>query len=209
MPTVALRRSFSPVLPARAATNSLRLEWFSMLAGLASESARTFPEASMMVARAPAARASCAAISGSVWVRSVSTRCANRSVFCVRLRSISARREASQAPPIMTSRIAAVAAITIRKTARSLKKMRSFTCSSFRGLETVAGAAHSLQITRVLGIGLDFFTNASNVDVDRARRDVRCVAPDRIEEMVATENAPRMAGEVVEQAELGGGGGNR
>src|ERR1700686_1576776 len=109
----------------------------------------------------------------------------------------------------MRSRIAAVAAITIRKTARSLKNMRSFTCSSFRGLESVAGAAHGLQITRVLGVGLDFFADATNVDVDRARSDVGGVAPDGIEQMVATENAPRMAGEVVEQAELGGGGGNR
>ncbi len=98
--------------------------------GLDSESARTLPEASMMVARAPAACASCAAISGREWARSVSTRWAKRRVFWVRLRSISVRRDASQAPPSMTSRVAAVAAMMIRKTARSLKKMRFFTCSS-------------------------------------------------------------------------------
>src|ERR1035441_7525678 len=94
MPREALRRSFLPVCPVRAAANSLRVAWFSMPAGLDSESARTLPEASMMVARAPAARASCAAISGREWARSVSTRWAKSWVFCVRLRSISVRREA-------------------------------------------------------------------------------------------------------------------
>ena len=48
----------------------------------------------------------------------------------MRLRSISARSEASHALPSMTSRVAAVAAMTIRKTASSLKKMRFFTFSS-------------------------------------------------------------------------------
>ena len=54
----------------------------------------------------------------------------------MRLRSISVRSEASHAPPIMTSRVAAVAAMTMRKTARSLKKMRFFTFSSFVEVET-------------------------------------------------------------------------
>src|SRR5580765_4831739 len=177
-----------------------------MDAGLASESARTFPEASMMVARAPAARPSCAAISER-GARSISTRWAKRRVFCVRLRSISVRSEASHALPIMTSRVAAVAAMTMRKTARSLKKMRFFTFSSFGeagteeragnvnadqnpqpvaedatrmghppgggevvtvasfgGLEAVSGAAHGFQVTRVFGVGLDFFADAADIN---------------------------------------------
>ncbi len=135
-------------LPARAAANSLRVAWFSMLAGLDSESARTFPEASMMVARAPAARPSCAAISGREWVRSVSTRWAKSRVFCVRLRSISVRSEASQAPPSMTSRMAAVAAMTIRKTARSLKKMRFFTSLLVAGGVEIANHERARRFTK-------------------------------------------------------------
>jgi hypothetical protein len=39
----------------------------------------------------------------------------------------------------MTSRVAAVAAMTMRKTAKSLKKMRFFTISSFGEVETRGG----------------------------------------------------------------------
>src|SRR6266571_7436380 len=179
-----------------------------MAAGLASESARTLPEASMIVARAPAARLSCAAMSASVWARSVSTRWAKSRVFWVRLRSISVRSEASQALPSITSRVAAVAAMTIRKTARSLKKMRFFTVSSFGDLEAVSGAAHGFKVTRVLGVGLDFFANAADVDVDRARGDVGSVAPDGVKQMVAAEDASFVAGKIIEQSKFGGSGCN-
>src|SRR5579863_8234838 len=168
-----------------------------MMAGSDSESARTLPEESMMVARA------------------LSTRWAKRRVFWVRLRSISARSEASQALPIMTSRMTEVAAMTIRKTARSLKKMRFFTFSSrygrpsLRGLEAVSGAADSLQVAGILGIRLDFFTDAADVDIDRAGRDVGRVAPDGVEKVVAAENASFMSGEVVEETKFRRGGGDR
>ena len=131
------------------------------------------------------------------------------SVFWVRLRSISSRSEASQALPIMTSRMTAVAAMTIRKTARSLKKMRFFTFSSFSSfgrLEAVAGAAHGFQVARILRVGLDFFADAADVDIDRARGHIGGVAPDGVEQMVAAEDASLVAGEIVEQAKLGGGG---
>src|ERR1700686_2409316 len=108
----------------------------------------------------------------------------------------------------MTSRITAVAAMTIRKTARSLKKMRFFTCSSFRGLETVAGAAHGLEIARVLGVGLDFLADAADVDVDRARSDVGGVAPDGVKKVIAAEHASLVAREIIEQAEFRRSGSN-
>src|SRR5271165_799851 len=213
MPTVALLRSSMPILPARAAANSLRAAWFSMLAGLASESASTLPEASMMVARAPAAWPSWVAISAMGRDLSVSTRWANISVFCCRLRSISLRTEASHALPNIRSMMRAVAAMTMRKTASSLKKMRFFICrryilSSFGDLEAIAGAAHGFEIARILRVGLDFFANTAHVDVDRARRDIRSVAPDGVKQVVAGEYASAVAGEVIEQAELGGRGGN-
>src|SRR5579872_3722987 len=213
MPRVALRRSLLPVFPARASANSARWAWFSMLAGFASESASTLPEASMMVARAPAARPSWAAISASGWPWSISTRWAKRRVFWVRLRSISVRNEASQALPIMTSRMTAVAAMTIRKTASSLKKMRFFNVSSsailsLRGLEAVAGAAHGFQVAGIFRVGLDFFADAPDVHIDGARSHVGGIAPDGVEKVITREDASLVAGEEVEQAELGGGSGN-
>ena len=77
------------------------------------------------------------------------------------------------------------------------------------GLEAVAGAAHGFQIARVLRVGLDFFADAADIDIDRTRSDVGRVAPDGVEKMIAAEDASFMAGKVIEQAELGGGGGNR
>src|SRR5579872_5300315 len=132
----------------------------------------------------------------------------------MRLRSISARMDASHALPIKTSRMAAVAAITMRKTTSSLKKMRFFTLSSSRilrslgSLEAVAGAANRFQVARIFGIGLDLFANAPDINIDRSRRYVSSVAPDRIQKMIAAEDASLVPGEVIEQAEFGRGGGN-
>ena len=90
--------------------------------------------------------------------------------------------------------------------------MRFFTFSSFSslgGLEAVAGAAHSLQVARILGVGLDFFANAAHVDIDGARGHIGSIAPDRVEKMVTAEDASLVAREIVEQAELGGSGRNQ
>ena len=75
-------------------------------------------------------------------------------------------------------------------------------------LETVAGPAHGLKIARDFGVGLDLLADAADVDIDGARRDEAGVAPDGVEEVVAAEDAAGMTGEIVEQAELGGGGGD-
>src|ERR1700722_2479689 len=93
--------------------------------------------------------------------------------------------------------------------ASSLKKIRFFTFSSFGDLKAIAGAADSLKIAGILRVRLDFFTNAADIDVNRARSYVGSVTPDGIEQMIARKNASRVAREIVEQAEFGGGGGNR
>src|SRR5579863_5645650 len=98
----------------------------------------------------------------------------------------------------MKSRVTAVAAITIRKAARSLKKIRLFTLASFGGLEAVSGAAHGFEVAWVLGVGFNFFANAADVDVDRARSNVSSVAPDGVEQMISAEDASFVASEVVE-----------
>src|SRR5260370_8171582 len=53
---------------------------------------------------------------------------------------------------------------------------------STRDLKAVAGPPYRLQVTRILRIGLDLFTDAPHINVHRARRDVRRIAPDRSEE---------------------------
>ena len=77
------------------------------------------------------------------------------------------------------------------------------TCLNSLGhLEAVARPAHCLQITRVLRIALDLLTDTPHIDIDRARRHEACIAPHRIQQMVAAEDAPRMPRQVVQQAEL-------
>jgi len=79
---------------------------------------------------------------------------------------------------------------------------------SLGSLEAVTGAAHRLKIARVLRVGFDFFADAADVDVDGTRGDVGSVAPDGVEKMIAGKNAAEVAGEVIQQAKFGGGGGN-
>jgi len=59
-------------------------------------------------------------------------------------------------------------------------------------LEAIAGAAHGLQIARILRIDLDLLTNAANIDVYRAGRDKARVAPDGVEQAIAAEDAARV-----------------
>src|SRR5271157_4443997 len=125
----------------------------------------------------------------------------------MRLRSISERSEASQAPPNIRSNNTAAARMTTRKAAISFRKIPFLTSFfSLWGLEAVTRAAHGLKIARVFGIGLNFFADAADVNIDRARSDVRGVAPNGIEKMIAGKDATKMAGEIIEQAKLGGSG---
>src|ERR1700733_11632873 len=149
-------------------------------------------------------------MSAREWVRSVSTRCASSCVFCVRLRSISVRNEACHAPPIITSKVTADTRMRTTKAASSLKKIRFFTLSSssFWNLEAITGPANGFEIAGIFWIGLDLLADAANVDIDRARSDIRRVAPNGVEQVVAAEDTSCMTGEIIEQAEFGGRSGD-
>lgn len=86
------------------------------------------------------------------------------------------------------------------------KQLRQRGPASFGRLEAIAGATHGLKVTRILGIGFDFFPNAANVDIDGSRGHVGGIAPDGIEKVIAAEDAALVTGEIIEQAELGSGG---
>src|SRR5277367_858662 len=73
-------------------------------------------------------------------------------------------------------------------------------------LETVPRAADRLQVARIFGIGFDFFPNASHIDVDRPWCDVSRIPPDRIEELIAREDATCVTHEVIKQTEFSRGG---
>src|SRR5579863_5771884 len=74
---------------------------------------------------------------------------------------------------------------------------------ALRNLEAVAGAAHRLQVPRILRIDLDFLTDAAHINVHRARRHKARIAPHRIQQMVAAEYSSRMPRQVIQQPELG------
>jgi hypothetical protein len=75
-----------------------------------------------------------------------------------------------------------------------------------RRFEAISGAAHGFQIARIFRVGLDFFADAADVNIDRTRRHVSGVAPDGVEQVVAAEDASLVAREVIEQAKFGGRG---
>src|SRR5277367_1134949 len=79
---------------------------------------------------------------------------------------------------------------------------------SLGNFEAVSGATHGLKIARRLSVCLDLFADAAYVDVDGTGSNEAGVTPDGVEEMVAAEDPSRVPGEVVEQAELGGRGGD-
>src|SRR6202020_3442804 len=126
----------------------------------------------------------------------------------MRLRSISERREVSHAPPRRRSNITAAARMTTRKEGISLKKIPVLTAFSLGRLEAVARAAYRLQIARVFRVRFDFFPDAANIHVHRARSDVRGIPPNGIQQMVAGKDAAEMTREVIEQAKPRGRGGN-
>src|SRR5208282_1122721 len=82
------------------------------------------------------------------------------------------------------------------------------TLGSLGSFEAVARAADRFEVTRVFRVRFDFLTDAADVNVDRAWGHIGGVAPDRIEKVIAGKDAANVAGKVVEQAKLGGGGGH-
>src|ERR1700693_5127672 len=112
----------------------------------------------------------------------------------MRLRSSSERREVSHAPPRRRSNITAAARMTTRKEGISLRKIQPLTAFSLWRLEAVAGAAYRLQIARVFRVWFDFFPDAANIHVHRARGDVRGVPTNGIQQMVAGKDTAGMCG---------------
>src|SRR5271169_6068925 len=70
------------------------------------------------------------------------------------------------------------------------------------GFEQVSRTPDGFQIDGVFRIGFDFFTQAADVNVDAARSNEAIRSPDRIEQLIAGENAVWARGQVIEQPEL-------
>src|SRR3546814_11903546 len=70
-----------------------------------------------------------------------------------------------------------------------------------RAVERVAGRAHGANEI-VLTTLVQCLAQAADVHIDGARLDVDVAAPDRIQELLASEYPPRMLHQVAQQAEL-------
>src|SRR5271156_6463886 len=72
------------------------------------------------------------------------------------------------------------------------------------GFEEVSSATDRLHEDGVLRVCFDFFAQAADVHIDAARSDEALGAPDRIEQLIASENAIGAGGEKIEQAKFEG-----
>jgi len=79
---------------------------------------------------------------------------------------------------------------------------------SLWSLEVVTGPTHGLEVARTLRVRLDLFANATGVDIHRTRCHVSGIAPDGLEQLVASKDAADVVGEIIEQPELRGSGGH-
>src|SRR6266850_1086691 len=70
------------------------------------------------------------------------------------------------------------------------------------GFEQIPRAPNRFQIHRVFRIGLDFLTQAANVNVHAARRDESIRSPDRIEQLIPSKDAVWARSKVIEQPEF-------
>src|ERR1017187_4890452 len=75
---------------------------------------------------------------------------------------------------------------------------------AFGHLETIPGAAHCLQVTRIFRIALGFLTNKPHIDMHRKRRNKSRIAPNRIQQVIAAEYPAWVACQVIKQAKLRG-----
>src|SRR5271170_5058813 len=69
-------------------------------------------------------------------------------------------------------------------------------------LKTITRAAHGLEVAWALRIGFDFLTDTPHIHIDRPGGHEASIAPDRIQQVVATENPARMPGKIVQQPKL-------
>src|SRR3989440_4339981 len=70
------------------------------------------------------------------------------------------------------------------------------------GFEQIPRAPNRFQMHRVFRIGLDFLTQAANVNVHAARRDESVRSPDRIEQLISSKDAVWARSKVIEQPEF-------
>jgi hypothetical protein len=76
------------------------------------------------------------------------------------------------------------------------------------GFEEISRAADGFQKAGIFGIGFDFFTQAADADIHTARGDNLFAAPDGGEEFFASEDAARVGGKLIEEAEFEEAGGD-
>src|SRR5438552_18102473 len=69
--------------------------------------------------------------------------------------------------------------------------------------ESITDAGHGQDVPRQGWVGLDLAPQVADVHVDHPRLDRMLVPPDRAEDALAGQHAPRIRGEVGEQVELG------
>src|SRR5579862_2117121 len=119
-------------------------------------------------------------------------------VFWARSRSICCERELCQTSRIEISKTSVAPAMTTANAAASLKKIRFLTDSSFRNLKAVSRTTNRAQVTRILRIQFNFFPNAADVNVHRTRRHIGSIAPHRIEQLIAGEDATNVPGKIVQ-----------
>src|SRR5579864_3455696 len=103
------------------------------------------------------------------------------------------------------SRIANTSARQI-KTGRQNRLTRKRYLLLFFGLafalEHVPRAAHGFQEGRMVGVNLDFFAQAANINIHAARRDEALGAPHGVQQLIAREHAVRARRQVIQQAKL-------
>src|SRR5258708_6726267 len=79
----------------------------------------------------------------------------------------------------------------------------------FRQFKTVSRAAHSFQIPGTFGIVLNFFPQLSYIHIHRAWTDERSLSPNRVQYLVASEDAAGVLRQVMQQTKLSSRGGDR
>src|SRR4029077_7917464 len=103
------------------------------------------------------------------------------------------------------SRIAATSARQI-KTGCQKRLTRKGVLLLFFGLpftfEHIPCAAHGLQEGGVVGVYLNFFPQAANVDIHAAGRHKTLGAPDGVQQLIAREHAVGARGQIIQQAKF-------
>src|SRR5262245_9274907 len=90
-----------------------------------------------------------------------------------------------------------------RRTEPPMRCRAKLSCpAGFGGFEKIAGAANRLQVNGIFRIGLDLFAQATDIDVDTARRDEAFGAPDGVEQLVSREDAVGPRRQIVDETKL-------